>query len=68
MKDNIICGGVNSIKRFIYCQKDNPSLTPVYFSDFRAKETDSEKAAKDFTDKVAIKQRGKTKEYFEFFM
>lgn len=158
LKDNIICGEVNSVKKFIYCQKDNLSLTPVYFSDFRAKEaveifpirqtffdideitleavkkclsdknkitlseteghkkflalpelelstglnvvigerssgkthtlnqiykyfdnikyikqfelleTDPEKAAKDFTDKIAIKQSGITKEYFEFFI
>ena len=158
LKDNIICGEVNSIKKFIYCQKDNSSLTPVYFSDFRAKEsvdivpirqtfldideitleaikkcltdkkkvtlseseghkkfyalpdlelstglnviigerssgkthtlnqiykyfdnikyikqfelleTDPEKAAKDFTDKIAIKQSGITKDYFESFI
>lgn len=158
LKDNIICGEVNSVKKFIYCQKDNLSLTPVYFSDFRAKEnvdifpirqtffdideitleaikkcltdknkitlseteghkkffalpelelstglnvvigerssgkthtlnqiykyfdnikyirqfelleTDPEKAAKDFTDKIAIKQSGITKEYFESFI
>lgn len=158
LKDNIICGEVNSVKKFIYCQKDNLSLTPVYFSDFRAKEnvdifpirqtffdideitleaikkcltdknkitlseteghkkffalpelelstglnvvigerssgktytlnqiykyfdnikyirqfelleTDPEKAAKDFTDKIAIKQSGITKEYFGSFI
>lgn len=37
-KDYIFCGEVNSIKKFIYCQKDESALTPVYFSDFRAKE------------------------------
>lgn len=38
LKDNISCGEVNSIKKFIYCQKDENALVPVYFSDFRAKE------------------------------
>lgn len=158
LKDNIFCGEVNSIKKFIYCQKDELSLTPVYFSDFRAKEkvevfpirqtffdvdeitleavkkcltdknkitlseteghkkffalpelelstglnvvigerssgktytlnqifkyfdnikyirqfelleTDPEKAARDFTDKIASKQSGITKKYFEYFI
>lgn len=38
LKDNIVCGEVNSVKKFIYCQKNENSITPVYFSDFRAKE------------------------------
>lgn len=38
LKEELVCGEVNSIKKFIYCQKDSDSLTPVYFSDFRAKE------------------------------
>ena len=29
LKDNISCGEVNSIKKFIYCQKDEDTLTPV---------------------------------------
>lgn len=32
---NIIAGEVSSIKKFIYMEKDNSELTPVYFSDFR---------------------------------
>ncbi len=158
LKDNIFCGEVNSIKKFIYCLKDESALTPVYFSDFRAKEnidmypirqtffgideitietikksmldkskvclsetegykkfsilpdleistglnviigerssgktytlnqiykyydnikyirqfelleTDPERAARDFTDKIAIKQSGMAKEYFELFI
>lgn len=35
MKDNIQCGEVGSIKKFIYCQKDKYALVPVYFSDLR---------------------------------
>lgn len=35
LKDYIICGEVSSVKKFIYCQKDEDSLTPVYFSDWR---------------------------------
>ena len=35
LKDFIICGEVSSVKKFIYCQKDNESLTPLYFSDWR---------------------------------
>lgn len=38
LQNHITCGEVNSIKKFIYCQKDVSALTPVYFSDFRAKE------------------------------
>lgn len=38
LKDNIYCGEVNSVKKFIYCQKDQTALTPVYFSDLRARE------------------------------
>lgn len=159
LQETIFCGEVNSIKKFIYCQKDEDSLVPVYFSDFRAEEkenillpirqtfldideitleaikkglmdknkvalseeeghkkfyalpelelstglnviigerssgksytlnqinkyfenikyikqfelleTDSEKAAKEFTDKIAIKQSGIAKEYFESFI
>ena len=32
----IVCGEVCSIKKFIYRQRDSKSLTPVYFSDWRA--------------------------------
>lgn len=32
----IDCGEVNSVKKFIYCQKNDDDLTPVLFSDFRA--------------------------------
>ena len=36
LHDVIYCGEVSSVKKFIYCQKDNDDLTPVLFSDFRA--------------------------------
>ena len=39
-----------------------------YIKQFELLETDPEKAAKDFTDKIAIKQSGITKEYFESFI
>ncbi len=42
LKDNILCGEVGSIKKFIYCQKDNDGLVPVFFSDLRV--TDELKA------------------------
>ena len=32
---NIIAGEVSSIKKFIYMEKEDTELTPVYFSDFR---------------------------------
>jgi len=32
---NIIAGEVSSVKKFIYMEKKNTELTPVYFSDFR---------------------------------
>lgn len=35
MKQYILCGEVASIKKFVYCIKDEDSLTPVYFSDYR---------------------------------
>ena len=35
MKDFIQCGEVGSIKKFIYCQKDEEGLVPVFFSDLR---------------------------------
>lgn len=35
LQDNIQCGEVGSIKKFIYCQKDNDGLIPVFFSDLR---------------------------------
>lgn len=35
LKEYILCGEVSSIKKFIYCQRDDTSLTPVYFSDWR---------------------------------
>lgn len=37
LSEYIIAGEVNSIKKFLYNQKDNKSLTPVYFSDIRIK-------------------------------
>lgn len=41
LEDNIFCGEVNSPKKFIYCMKDDASLCPVYFSDFRAKKDET---------------------------
>ncbi len=35
MKNDILCGEVGSVKKFIYRQKDENSLVPVYFSDLR---------------------------------
>lgn len=35
LKEHIICGEVNSVKKFIYNQKKEESLVPVYFSDVR---------------------------------
>ena len=32
---NIIAGEVSSVKKFIYMEKEDSELTPVYFSDFR---------------------------------
>ncbi len=32
---NIIAGEVSSVKKFIYMEKEESELTPVYFSDFR---------------------------------
>lgn len=34
----ILCGEVGSVKKFIYIQKDEHSIVPVYFSDFRPSE------------------------------
>ena len=36
LKEHIVCGEVSSVKKFVYCQKDSTSLTPVYLSDWRA--------------------------------
>lgn len=38
LEDFILCGEVASVKKFIYAQKDNDVLVPVYFSDFRPSE------------------------------
>ena len=38
MKNYIDCGEVGSIRKFVYCQKDAGSPTPVYFSDIRPKD------------------------------
>ena len=35
MRDNIQCGEVGSVKKFVYCQKNKDTLVPVYFSDLR---------------------------------
>ncbi len=35
MGKNILCGEVGSVKKFIYCIKNENALTPVYFSDYR---------------------------------
>lgn len=35
LRENICCGEVGSIKKFIYYQKNDTMPTPVYFSDFR---------------------------------
>ena len=35
LRDNICCGEVGSIKKFIYYQKNDAMPTPVYFSDIR---------------------------------
>lgn len=35
MREHIVCGETGSVKKFIYRQKDNESLTPVLFSDLR---------------------------------
>lgn len=32
---NVIAGEVSSVKKFIYMEKEDTELTPVYFSDFR---------------------------------
>ncbi|MCB2310620.1 PHP domain-containing protein [Clostridium tagluense] len=37
LSEYVVAGEVNSIKKFLYCQRDNTSLTPVYFSDIRIK-------------------------------
>lgn len=34
---SMICGEVNSIKKFVNCKKSSDSLVPVYFSDLRIK-------------------------------
>lgn len=38
LKQYIFCGEVSSVKKFVYCKKNNNSLTPVYFSDWRPEE------------------------------
>lgn len=38
LKQYICCGEVSSVKKFVYCKKNNNSLTPVYFSDWRPEE------------------------------
>ncbi|MDY3267750.1 MAG: phosphotransferase [Phocaeicola sp.] len=35
LRRNIIAGEVSSVKKFIYMEKEDTELTPVYFSDFR---------------------------------
>lgn len=40
MSNDILCGEVGSIKKFIYCQKNTSELTPVYFSDYRPTSND----------------------------
>lgn len=40
LKHFISCGEVPSIKKFVYCVKDNNKLTPVYFSDYRPTDSD----------------------------
>lgn len=42
LKDHIYCGEVASIKDFIYHAKSTNELTPVIFSDFRAKKVSKE--------------------------
>lgn len=42
LKEYILCGEVGSVKKFIYCQKNTESLVPVYFSDYRPTDTDSD--------------------------
>lgn len=41
-KEHILCGEVGSVKKFIYCQKNDASLVPVYFSDYRPMDDDKE--------------------------
>lgn len=36
-EEYILCGEVNSVKKFVYCIKDSEMMSPVFFSDFRAK-------------------------------
>lgn len=35
LQDDIVCGEVGSVKKFIYYHKDEDCITPVYFSDYR---------------------------------
>ena len=35
MGENVLCGETGSVKKFIYCKKNNESLVPVLFSDLR---------------------------------
>ena len=44
---NIIAGEVSSVKKFIYMEKEDTELTPVYFSDFRI-----EKGVLDINDQA----------------
>ena len=41
LEDNLICGEVESVKKFIYCMNDG-NITPVIFSDFRPESLDIE--------------------------
>ena len=40
LKDYILCGEVCSVKKFMYCQKNEASLVPVLFSDYRPSNND----------------------------
>lgn len=40
LKDYILCGEVCSVKKFMYCQKNEVSLVPVLFSDYRPMDKD----------------------------
>ena len=40
LKNYILCGEVCSVKKFMYCQKNEASLVPVLFSDYRPSDND----------------------------
>lgn len=40
LKEHILCGEVCSIKKFMYCQKNEALLVPVLFSDYRPIDND----------------------------